>query len=147
MRVRKLRSTLSVLSAAASLLLILLWVRSYYRFDTIRGFGLEIRSGFGITMCLGRDSPANLRFSSQALDDWSRNHRPFKPSLLFKGGGRFGNHFWFAIPYWFLVAISTTCAAVAAAPWLGWQFSLRILIITMTLIAIALGLSSFALRQ
>jgi hypothetical protein len=144
---RKLRTTFLTLSTVATLLLFPLWVRSFGHFDIIRGFGLEIRSGLGVIMCLGRDSPAGLRYSSQAVGDWRRNHRPFEPSLLIRGGATFGNHFLIAIPYWFLTAISTTCAAIAAVPWFGWRRSNVLLIIAMMLVAIGLGLSAFVLRH
>jgi hypothetical protein len=147
MKFPKLRTTLLTVSTVASLLLFPLWVRSFDRFDIIRGLGLEIRSGLGVIMCLGRDSPAGLRFSSQAVGDWRRNHRPFEPSLLIRGGARFGNHFWIAIPYWFLAAISTTCATIAVIPWFGWRRSNLLLLIAMILIAIGLGLSTFVLRH
>src|SRR3954464_13914812 len=144
---RKLRTTFLSLSTVATLLLFPLWVRSFDRVDIIRGFGLEIRSGLGVIMCLGRDSPAGVRFSSQAVEDWTRNHRASDSSLLVRGGARFGNHFWIAIPYWFLTAISTTCAAIAAVPWFGWRRSNVLLIIAIMLIAIGLGLSAFVLRH
>jgi hypothetical protein len=147
MKFRKLRVTILTLSTVATLLLFPFWVRSFDRFDTIRGFGVEIRSGFGIVMCLGRDSPAGVRFSSQAAGDWSRNHRPFESSLLYRGGARFGKHFWIAIPYWILALISTTCAAIAVIPWFGWRRSNVLLIIAMMLVAIGLALSAFALRH
>jgi hypothetical protein len=147
MKFPKLRSTVLTASTIASLVLFPLWVHSFDRFDIIRGFGLEIRSGLGIIMCLGRDSPAGMRFSSQAVDDWRRSHRPFDSSLLVRGGARLGNHFWIAIPYWFPTAIATTCAAIAAIPWFGWRRSNLLLIIAMLLIAMGLGLSVYVLRK
>jgi hypothetical protein len=147
MKFRRLRTTILTVSTIASLLLFPLWVHSFGRVDIIRGFGLEISSGLGVIMCLDRDSPAGVRFSSQAVEDWTRSHRAFKPSLAFRGGARLDNHFWIAIPYWFLTAIATTCAAVAAIPWFGWRRSNILLIIAWILIAIGLGLSAFVLRH
>jgi hypothetical protein len=43
----------------------------------------------------------------------------------------------FGIPYWFVASLA---AALAAAPWLEWRFSLRTLLIVMTVLAIMLGL-------
>jgi hypothetical protein len=43
---------------------------------------------------------------------------------------------WVTLPYWFLVGL---CAVVAAAPWLRWRFSLRTLLIAITILALALG--------
>src|SRR5690349_14271017 len=112
MKFRRLRITLLILPTLASLLLSLLWTRSFQRIDIVRGFGLEFRSGYGTTMYLGRETPAGLRFTSQAVDELRRNQRAIEPSLRVRGGGRLGNHFWIAIPYWCLVAISTTIAAI-----------------------------------
>jgi len=147
MKLRKLRVTLLTLSTIATALLFPLWVRSFDRLDVIRGLGLEIRSGLGVIMVLGRDSPAGLRYSNQAVVDWTRNHRGFEPSLAFRGGARLGNHFWIAIPYWFLTAIAAICATIAANPWFGWRLCNRLLIIAGALIAVGLALSAFALRR
>jgi hypothetical protein len=48
------------------------------------------------------------------------------------------------IPAWFLVLMSAT---VAAAPWLRWCFSLRTLLIGMTMAAIGLSWIVYALRN
>jgi hypothetical protein len=42
-----------------------------------------------------------------------------------------------AVPFWFLVAVA---AALSIAPWLRFRFSLRTLLIAMTLFAVVLGL-------
>jgi hypothetical protein len=47
------------------------------------------------------------------------------------------------LPYW-LVFFSV--AALASAPWIHWRFSLRTLLIAMTLVAILLGLIVYAAR-
>ena len=47
------------------------------------------------------------------------------------------------IPYWFLTLFS---AALAAAPWLRWRFSLRTLLLAITLIAVVLGLIVWSIR-
>jgi hypothetical protein len=44
------------------------------------------------------------------------------------------------VPYWFLVA---GFATLAAAPWFRWRFSLRTLIVVMTIVAAGLGLSVY----
>jgi hypothetical protein len=49
------------------------------------------------------------------------------------------DHGYLVIPLWFLVFVA---AGIAAAPWLSWsrRFSLRTLLIGMTVVAILLGL-------
>jgi hypothetical protein len=50
----------------------------------------------------------------------------------------FKSNLWAIIlPYWFLVL---TAAALGALPWLCWRFSLRMLLIWMTVVAVVLGL-------
>jgi hypothetical protein len=46
-------------------------------------------------------------------------------------------------PHWFAILIA--CAA-SIAPWLAWRFSLRTMLIAMTLVAVALGLVVWAVR-
>jgi hypothetical protein len=44
------------------------------------------------------------------------------------------------LPYWFLVAASATAGAIT---WLRWRFSLRTLLIAITLVAVWMGLIVF----
>jgi hypothetical protein len=48
-----------------------------------------------------------------------------------------------SVPHWFTVSI---LGVFAAAPWLRWRFSLRMLLIGMTVIAILMGLVLWASR-
>jgi hypothetical protein len=54
------------------------------------------------------------------------------------------NPFAFAIPFWFLAPLS---GAGAVLPWIRWRFSLRILLIATTLIAVVLGPIVYAIRR
>jgi hypothetical protein len=45
----------------------------------------------------------------------------------------------FGIPYWLLVLLT---ARIATVPWLKWRFSLRTLLIAVTLLAVLLGLAA-----
>jgi hypothetical protein len=45
-------------------------------------------------------------------------------------------------PHWFLVAMS---ASIAALPWIKWRFSLRTLLIVMTLFALFFGMIAWSL--
>jgi hypothetical protein len=47
------------------------------------------------------------------------------------------------IPMWFFVLVS---GALAIAPWLPWRFSLRTLLITMTLVAVVMGAIVYSMR-
>ena len=48
------------------------------------------------------------------------------------------------MPIWGAVLLA---AALAAAPWLRWRFSLRTLLIVTTLVAVVLGLAVYAARE
>jgi hypothetical protein len=45
------------------------------------------------------------------------------------------------IPHWFIIAVA---GLLAALPWLRWRFSLRTLLIGMTVVAVVLGLVIWA---
>jgi hypothetical protein len=47
-------------------------------------------------------------------------------------------------PHWLPILLS---AALVAAPWLRWRFSLRTLLIATTLVAVVLGAIVYATRQ
>ncbi len=150
---RYLRIAFSATCLIACVLLIALWVRSYYSRDMTRG-------------CIG-GSPLHMSVTSLkgevaiAFDEWRGNPHPWmfgsvsnsenmiavfssvtgKPPLSWLG---FRWHFKASLvvivfPYWFLVLVP---AAFTAIPWIHWKrrFSLRTLLIATTLIAGVLGL-------
>jgi hypothetical protein len=132
------------------LLLIALWVRSYdvadfvwgpvhstraFTFDSIRG-----RLVLTTSIAPPGTSPMPLEYGS---DRGGRDFLDFKGNVL-------GFYLWrdafsvmIVIPYWFL-ALAT--AALTATPWLRWRFSLRTLLIGMTVVAVVLGLAIVASR-
>jgi hypothetical protein len=154
MKYRKLPIAWSVVWSILCLLLIALWVRSYWWVEAIRFPEpgqrgviqlLSIPGMFGIgeirpatqesfyrmpaadwwTIVLADDS--NSKLPSQAWGGWV--HSKYVDQLL--------------LPYWLLVLF---LAALGCAPWLRWRFSLRTLLIGMTLIAALLGLAIWAAR-
>jgi hypothetical protein len=159
MRFRKLRITWSVGCAIACVLLIVLWVRSYSWSDDLcirlpnsqRQF--IIHSILGGTLWYSNNYPPwkpvwthkYWRIESDAVavllkdlevsrtDSLTRIELFSAPSLP-----SFSRHV--ALPHWVFVA---TFATFAAAPWvrqIGWQFSLRTLLVATTLVALVLGL-------
>ena len=48
------------------------------------------------------------------------------------------------VPHWF---VGIGMIGVAAAPWFRWRFTLRTLLIATTLVAVALGLIVYVVRQ
>ncbi len=48
------------------------------------------------------------------------------------------------VPFWFLIGVAL---AIGGMSWLKWRFSLRTLLIGMTLVAVLLGLVMWAIRS
>jgi hypothetical protein len=146
MRLSKLRIAWPVFSGLAAVLLIVFWVRSYWIYDygyKGRGNGLHLTVGsndgalFLINMKLpfnGPTSPSpSWMFRSQKASD---SRAPFELTLT-PGNTRV------RVPYLSLVL---PIAAIAMAPWLRFQFSLRTLLIATTLVALLLGAVIWAIR-
>jgi hypothetical protein len=147
MKYRKLRIAWSVVWGVACLLLVALWVRSYFYEDVLRGIapapGVEMSSNCGrftILHVVGAIPPGTLFYTSTARADELRG----------VGEHRILGFMWecqdfytiVGIPYWF---IGFTIAAIASTPWIPWSFGLRTLIIAMTLAAVGMGWIVYAL--
>jgi hypothetical protein len=141
MKYRKLRIAWTVGWALTTILLGVLWIRSYWVWDLwdngIRppngGFS-SIRGGLGGSMATDptRRSP---------LSDLEHVSTPVQPSqrtnwwwLHYNRNARLTN---LMIPYWMPVIAATV---IAAGPWMSWRFSLRSLFIAMTIAAVVLSL-------
>lgn len=146
MRTRKIRSMLAAVCGIAILTFLPLWVRSYSRLDTMRWLGLELKSGYGITMFRGIEAGAisDGRFRSQPMRDWTNFRRSIATSAMIRGDARFAEHFWIIVPYWMLIAGSAILGAIAGHPWLPVRFNLRTLLFAAMLVAFMLGLSAYA---
>jgi hypothetical protein len=153
MKFRKLRIAWSVFWGLACVLLIALWVRSYWRADTVSayfgdGTDLWCRSVVG-ELRFGRPFASDhpVRFDTAKTQDviHGERHDPtvfgFRWAIVMRQ-----KRWWPTIPYWFPVLLS---ASVATAPWIGLfkrQFSLRTLLIATTLVAVVLGLAVWISR-
>jgi hypothetical protein len=158
-RFRKLRIAWSVGWGIACLLLVALWVRSYRYWDQLynpisKQMDLVIvesaSGGVIVRLTTGqvggrwkRHMSRDLRSGSAggATRDWNETYRD-------KEIGGFAYHVtpWhttFRAPLWFPAVLF---AALSALPWIRWRFSLRTLLIAMTLIAVGLGLAVYAAR-
>ena len=142
MSYRKLRIAWSVGCSITCVLLIVLWMRSYWWSDQFvasmlgRLFvGGGSQSGaFGI----GVSTDSNVQpwtWMRQPIDErkfWSWMLGVF----LFRRGA-------VTVPYWFIVPLSATLGVL---PLYHQRFSLRTLLIATTLVAVVLGLSVYAMR-
>ena len=152
MRFRKLRIAWSITCGIACVLLIVMWVRSFWWLDSVNlplwGYNLTsvgtVSGTVGITF--GR-AKCDLSFVTIPTDDYSKlrssnNLLPVSP--VFGCISRGGYGFEMFIPDWFLLIAGV---AMAAAPWTrhrSWRFSLRTMLIATTLIAVVLGLMVWA---
>jgi hypothetical protein len=140
-----LRLAVTALSLTACVLLIALWVRSYWRLDGISmpittTRKIEIWSGgarveFRTAEYGGPSGPSNpwnvVSLSRQEVLDYLKA-AGMKRETRYFGQTQFG----FLLPTWLFVLFSVT---VATAPCLPWRFSLRTLLIGTTLVAVGLG--------
>jgi hypothetical protein len=140
-----LRIVVTALSLTACVLLIALWVRSYWRTYYILGLRgnvgeFSIGSENGRVGCIWPTTPLSIfsverwQFGSESPD-----RTPFPGVLGFYYGDLVLGLSGIILPYWFIVL---AMAATAISPWLPWsrRFSLRTLLIATTLIAGGLGI-------
>jgi hypothetical protein len=135
---RGLRIALSVACGIACLLLIALWVRSYWWWDTLHYLEIDserttLGSNFGtLYLVHQRGTYSDIRRWTLIRGEAMRT--PTKPRCRIVG-----NEVVIVVPDWIPVLIAGTIAAV---PWIrpAKCYSLRTLFIAMTLIAIVLGL-------
>jgi hypothetical protein len=138
MRYCKLRIAWSVGWGILCLLVIALWVRSYRWCDIVEGpfigsSGFQLASQNGDVSCRKyRGSQAGWAISSIEMDVL-RTRLGWSPSGFY---WNFAIESFVQVPHWFLLCIVATLAAVS---WLPWRFSLRTLLIAMSLIAAVLG--------
>jgi hypothetical protein len=166
MKHRKLRIAWSIVWGGVSLLLVGLWMLSYWRMDQILG-PISATEYVGCTSAVGElrfgksnDPVLRRLFNNQSahrgfpLSAGSRGHGPFfpasvpdspdgklitRPRLNLNWGVHPPGitHDELIIPYWLVVTLTAT---LAAAPWFRWRFSLRTLLIAITAVAALLGL-------
>jgi hypothetical protein len=161
MRYRKLRIAWSVVWGVASVLLIALWVRSYWRMDTLElpspfpSCGAKIESFDGrVRLLIIDDDKSTWKW---AIDSCERDLALRWLEAQIKVGEaqyreisnlRYAHYINFQglqrprllrihCPYWLWVSFG---AFLSFVPWLRWRFSLRTLLIATTLVAVVLGL-------
>jgi hypothetical protein len=151
MRFRKLRIAWSVLSASACVLLMVLWVRSYWYCDTIEGSGPspamfdfatvngnavflgvpDFQSVFSVsTWSVVSESIVGVQVEFPAI--WLPRYTCL-PNMMSE----------LQVPCWMVVLL---IGGLCIAPWIrrSTRFSLRTLLIATTLVAMVLGLIVYA---
>jgi len=143
----------------AALLLIVLWVRSYFYSDTLaKGWGSTTQQGLAISSENGAllFNYVDVRGSTVTLTRWKVTILPITNRDLLRIGSmddgragflflRLSDGYLLSVPYWFLVELTLV---VGPLPWLRWsnRFSLRTLLIATTLVAVVLGLIAWSME-
>lgn len=145
MNLRNLRIAWSVTWGVAALLLIVLWVRSYWGRSSAEVLVTPthryyVHSLYG-TVAFEREMRIFLGIELHRLNQESDFQRlTTNAGLRIVRNDSDGNLLEVSISYWLLTAATVF---VAAAPWLRWRFSLRTLLIATTFVAVVLGLISW----
>jgi hypothetical protein len=156
MRFRKLRIAWSVTWGIACVLLIVLWVRSYYVADS---YGFNRQAGIGLcqgdlAFCtiLGPGLSFRVGYNTHALpvagntvsNEWTFGKKTWNAVAVY------GSVLRSAVSYIVvkMPALVAASSLMAVAPWIKWsrRFSLRTLLIATTLFAVVLGLIVYATR-
>jgi hypothetical protein len=150
MRFRKLRIAWSVFWGVACVLLIALWVRSYWWRDLWQTY-IPPKAILLLSSEEGQ-AVAHLEISDSAPGDYGLGLSSYdEPAYRAGWHGREFEFRWYRypngvevfMPHWFIV---TLAAALGTIPWIR-RFSLRTLLIATTLIAVVLGLAVYAARK
>ena len=154
MRFRKLRIAWSVFWGLACVLLIVLWVRSYSKADSLGGTTsaprvFMVMSRYGLLHILNFDDTAKIRTWELECEPLTADEKQFDKqlnrTLTTFGFGLLvaGSDYNVMFPYWLPFVIA---GLLAVAPNVRWskQFTLRTLLITTMLVAVVLGLAVYA---
>jgi hypothetical protein len=152
MKYRKLRIAWSVMWGVACLLLSALWVRSYNRPDgpfqssSWRNIGWYCSETSVVLWVPVNPDLTHLDVGKSGGD--VRSRRSEKANRIHVLGFKLTSLSWsrwgLEMPYWFPALVT---ASLAVTPWSRWRFSLRTLLIGITLVAVGLGLVVYASRN
>jgi hypothetical protein len=151
---RKLRIAVSAVCGILCLLLIALWVRSYWWMDrvdfttrpTFVSTPVRYCESVGGMLQLTCDFPfdelswvSNLDYAAYTIEDWYggldidvTTNFTFSKEYISIG-----------VPHWWVL---TFTLAAAIIPWLHWRFSLRALLFTVTVTGVILGAIAYLMR-
>lgn len=155
MKFRYLRFAFSATCLIACVLLIVLWVRSYWRTTYIVAWFGQLSLQPGAVEIFIADPtdkggvPAGTVIhvsSKEWMEDFQKQIQAYGTTIRGNHWSRVWGAFYFQnnyiLPYWFIAIIF---ALLGGAPWLR-RFSLRTLLIATTLVAVVLGAIVYALR-
>ncbi len=137
----KLRIAISVCGGVAAVLLVALWVRSYWRWDSVGYSRVGAGSGQG-TLVLAFDSRGQDGWSwtsSSYENDIEESARPLSTRAL-EWKSEAGSFAVF-IAHWVLLV---PVVVLTVAPWMRWRFSVRTLLVLITFAALLCALARLA---
>ena len=138
MRFRKLRIAWSVFWGLAAVLLIVLWVRSYWILDSLDVNGAHRFASFRGHLFIDET------FTTSGTRPKGSQHKLlgyYVLHVVVSGGMVHPHGAGTKLPLWPLVTIVAVVAIapwILVIPWLRWRFSLRTLLIATTIIAVLL---------
>lgn len=150
MKLRKLRIAWSAIWALAAVLLIALWVRSYWWLDNLSfpaaGTAFVGSAEGKIVVFSSPEKDPQAGDSRWELKKFPMNTIPTRARISTPTWSFVSNRFNTEVtfPHWFL---ATLCAILAPASCLPWRFTVRTLLIATTLVALALGLIVWTLHR
>jgi hypothetical protein len=148
-----IRIAVTALSLTACVLLIALWVRSYWWAESGVSVPPTLPRQFAFVSSRGRLAlivsqrnprsrvdfyfPWRWRIESDSLKRVSRPAAPPRPMWVYKVNKNMGRLI--VIPHWSPVLLFGAIATCLWLPWFKWRFGLRTLLIATTLVAVGLG--------
>jgi hypothetical protein len=140
MRYRKLRIAFSAVCGVVCLLLIVLWLRSYYRLDRL----WHVDKNLCLTMIGSTTGTVEFHHASQsrlaiAPQAWWHSSDPAPKDVSDFWASADKNGFYFRFPIWLPTVIFATLAPL---PWIR-RFSLGTMLIATTVIAVVLGVLAY----
>jgi hypothetical protein len=152
---RPLRIAVSVVSSLCCVLVIVLWVRSHWMYDELSI--LQSNGGFCVIVSARSQMRwGNEYFGGDSYTSWTLTSNSVNdPELLqgecldyptvpsYRGLILRDEYDHTYVPHWCPIV---AFGALAVFPWLSHRFSLRALLLTTTVIALALGLIIYATR-
>ena len=138
-----LRIAVTALGLTACVLLVALWVRSYWWADGVGRTAqtsrnttvVSVGSNYG-RVVLGRHVDPEWVVPPEMINRWgylSDKARPVQRRFDWKASSR---EIRIEFPTWLAALLA---ASLAVAPWIRWRFGLRTLLIATTLVAVGLG--------
>ena len=141
--IRGLRIAVSAVCGVMCLLLIFLWIRSYWR-EVVIGYVDSRNRELHFVSWNGGISVSTANHDPSNPGAW-RKYVAWEPGIIGFGGFTTARSTSVKVPHWFPVLLFATLATLPLIR-LRWKYSLRTLLIATTLVAVVFGLAVVSLR-